>query len=50
MLRAGDTLVVAAVNKLGESVRATPAIAGDTLYVRSAGHLWAFGAKQRATP
>lgn len=45
VLRAGDTLEVAAVNPLGESVRATPAIAGDTLYVRSAGHLWAFGEK-----
>ena len=46
VLRAGDTLEVAAVNALGESVRTTPAIAGDTLYVRSAGHLWAFGEKQ----
>ncbi len=43
VLRAGDTLDVVAVNKLGESVRATPALAGGTLYVRSAGHLWAFG-------
>ncbi len=42
VLRAGDTLDVAAVNKLGESVRATPAIAGNALYVRSAEHLWAF--------
>jgi hypothetical protein len=42
VLRAADTLDVTSVNKLGESVRATPAIAGDTLYVRSAGHLWAF--------
>jgi outer membrane protein assembly factor BamB len=46
VLRAGDNLEVAAVNALGESVRTTPAIAGDTLYVRSAGHLWAFGEKQ----
>src|SRR4030095_13410676 len=43
VLRAADTLDVTSVNKLGESVRATPAIAGDTLYVRCAGHLWAFG-------
>jgi outer membrane protein assembly factor BamB len=42
VLRTGDTLEVAAVNALGESVRTTPAIAGDALYVRSAGHLWAF--------
>lgn len=45
VLRAGDTLDVAAVNKLGESVRTTPAIAGEALYVRSAKHLWAFGKK-----
>jgi outer membrane protein assembly factor BamB len=42
VVRAGDTLKVDAVNKLGESVRTTPAIAANTLYVRSAGHLWAF--------
>ncbi len=29
--------------KLGERVAATPAIAGDTIYVRTAGHLYAFG-------
>lgn len=43
VLRAGDTLDVAAVSKLGESVRATPALVGERLYVRSAEHLWAFG-------
>jgi len=43
VLRAGDTLDVAAVNKLDESVRCTPAISGNHLYVRSADHLWAFG-------
>jgi len=48
VLRASDTLEVLAVNKLGESVRATPAIAGDRLYVRSAGHLWAFGERPLA--
>jgi hypothetical protein len=45
VLRAGDNLQVVAVSKLGESVRSTPAVAGNTLYVRSAGHLWAFGEK-----
>lgn len=30
---------------LGERVAATPAVAGNTLYVRSAGHLWAFAEK-----
>jgi outer membrane protein assembly factor BamB len=46
VLRAGDTLDVVAINKLGESVRATPAIAGNALYVRSAQHLWAFTNQQ----
>ena len=32
--------------KLGEHVAATPAIAEDTLYVRTAGHLYAFAAKK----
>ena len=50
VLRAGDSLDVVAVNKLGESVHATPAIAGETLYVRSAGNLWAFGAKPSVKP
>jgi outer membrane protein assembly factor BamB len=35
--------VVAKNPKLGERVAATPAIAHDTLYVRSAKFLWAFG-------
>lgn len=43
VLRVGDTLDVVAVNKLGESVRCTPAIAGNRICVRSADHLWAFG-------
>lgn len=46
VLRAGDTLDVVAVNKLGESVRCTPAIAGRRLVVRTAEHLWAFDANQ----
>ena len=29
---------------LGEPLMASPAIAGGTLYLRSAGHLWAIGA------
>jgi hypothetical protein len=37
VLRSGDTLELAALNKLGASVRCTPAIAGDTLYVRPLG-------------
>jgi len=50
VLRAGDTLDIVALNKLGESVRATPAIAGDVLYVRSAEHLWAFRAERPTAP
>ena len=37
--------VVAKNPKLGERVSATPAIVGDTLYVRSAKTLWAFAKK-----
>jgi outer membrane protein assembly factor BamB len=43
VFRAGDALEVLARNDLGESVVATPAIAANNLYVRSAQHLWAFG-------
>jgi outer membrane protein assembly factor BamB len=43
VFRAGDTLEVLARNELGESIVATPAIAGNTLYVRTSRHLWAFG-------
>ena len=32
--------------KLGERVAATPAIANDTLFVRPAGHLYAFAEKK----
>jgi outer membrane protein assembly factor BamB len=42
----GDKPKVIAKNPpLGERVSATPAIAGDTLYVRTAGHLYAFAEK-----
>lgn len=47
VLRAGDTLKIEAVNKLGESVRTTPAISGEAVYFRSAGHLWAFRENDR---
>lgn len=43
VLRAGNRLDVAAVNKLGENVRSTPAIAGNKLFVRTREHVWAFG-------
>lgn len=40
--RAGGSLEVLGRNDLGEAVLATPAMAGSTLYVRSATTLWAF--------
>jgi outer membrane protein assembly factor BamB len=43
---ADDLEVVAKNQKLGERTAATPAIADDTLYIRTAGHLYAFSAKK----
>ena len=43
VLRAGDTLDVLARNDLGEPILATPAIVDGKLYVRTEGHLYAFG-------
>jgi outer membrane protein assembly factor BamB len=47
VLQAGTTTpeVVAENPPLGERTAATPAIADDTLYVRTAEHLYAFGAR-----
>jgi len=45
VIRAENKLEVAALNKLGESVRTTPAIAGRALYVRTEKHLMAFAAQ-----
>ena len=42
VLGASDTLEVLARNDLGERIMATPALVGDTLYVRTEGHLAAF--------
>jgi outer membrane protein assembly factor BamB len=42
VVEAADTLNVKARNDIGEAVFATPALAGDTLYVRTTKHLWAF--------
>ena len=48
VLKAGaDSADVVVKNpKLGERVSATPAIADDTLYVRTAGHLYAFASEK----
>jgi outer membrane protein assembly factor BamB len=42
---AGDRLEVLARNDLQEPIMATPGIVGDRLYLRTAGHLYAFAAK-----
>jgi outer membrane protein assembly factor BamB len=48
VLKAGSNPpeVTAKNEPLGERTAATPAIADDTLYLRTAGHLYAFAAKQ----
>ena len=48
VLKAGASTpeVVATNPKLGERVAATPAIADDTIYIRTAGHLYAFAEKK----
>ncbi len=43
VIEAADELKVLAVNRLEEKIYATPAIAGDTLYIRTEEHLYAFG-------
>ena len=45
VIASADKLDVKARNNLGERIQATPAIADNKLYVRSASQLWAFGAK-----
>jgi outer membrane protein assembly factor BamB len=50
VLAAGDNLQVLARNNLGEQILATPAIAGHILYVRTAGHLYAFSQADKPTP
>ncbi len=42
VVKAGDALEVLARNELGEITQATPVPLGDTLFVRTAGHLAAF--------
>ena len=46
VVSATDKLEVKARNNLGERIQATPAIADNKLFVRSASHLWAFGANK----
>ncbi|MCI0456052.1 MAG: PQQ-binding-like beta-propeller repeat protein [Gemmataceae bacterium] len=42
VLRAGDRFEVLAANDLGEPIRATPALVDGVIYLRTAGHLYAF--------
>jgi outer membrane protein assembly factor BamB len=44
----GDELKVLARNELGEEIFASPAILGDTLYVRTAAHVYAFREAEKA--
>jgi outer membrane protein assembly factor BamB len=43
VLSSGDEFEVVARNELGEGIYATPAVVDNTLYIRTEGHLWAFG-------
>jgi outer membrane protein assembly factor BamB len=43
LIKAVERLEIAHRTDLGESISATPAIADNTLYLRSEKHLWAFG-------
>ena len=40
VLRRGPELEVLSVNPMGEQILATPAVAGDELFVRTRGHLY----------
>jgi hypothetical protein len=41
VVQAGKTFKVLAQNNMGDSIAASPAIAGGTMYIRSFGSLWA---------
>jgi outer membrane protein assembly factor BamB len=43
VIKAGDAFEVLARNKLNEPIMASPALVGNTLYIRSAKQLGAFG-------
>jgi outer membrane protein assembly factor BamB len=43
IVKAGDAFEVLAHIEIGEPIIASPAVAGNTLYLRSAKRLWAFG-------
>lgn len=43
VIKAGDKLEILAQNDLGEKIFSTPAVIGNTLYVRTTENLYAFG-------
>ena len=43
VIKAGNNLEILAQNDLGEKIYSTPAVIGNTLYVRTAENLYAFG-------
>jgi hypothetical protein len=43
VIDAGPKLNVLATNKLDGAISATPALVGGNIYVRTEGHLYAFG-------
>ena len=45
VLKSAEKYEVLAENDLGETIRATPALVDGVVYVRTAGHLYAFGRK-----
>jgi len=47
VLKSSGKFEVLAENDLGETIRATPALVDGVIYMRTAGHLWAFGADRR---
>jgi len=48
VLKAGRSFETVARNDMGEMLMATPAISGNTLFVRTGGHLYAIGKPARA--
>ena len=48
VLATGDDLEIVARNEFDEGIYATPAVVDNTLYLRTARHLWAIGDTQAA--
>ena len=45
VVKAGDKLDIVHQHKLGDLIHVSPAFDADTIYIRSAKHLWAFREK-----